>query len=78
MIQLGTEPFLSPGEAAELLQIHPNSVKTHIKAGRLEGVKIGGLIKTTRSAVERFVKRYQPAAAGGAAAAAEGTSHAAG
>ncbi|QDU21822.1 DUF1580 domain-containing protein [Urbifossiella limnaea] len=77
--RLLTEGPIGPAAAARLYgsyrsgrPTHPSTVVRHIQEGvrladgttlRLEGVRIGGRLVTSRAAVVRFVAAQQPAAA---------------
>lgn len=43
-------------EAAEILKVNPRSVHRYKKDGRLETKKIGGRLRISQEALERFIK----------------------
>jgi excisionase family DNA binding protein len=48
------EPFLTIKDVAELLSVHPMTIYRLLKHGRLPGVRLGGIWRFSRSAIERW------------------------
>ena len=46
---------LTLDEAAKFLQMHPVTVRRHLRAGKLPGRKIGGEWRISRTALEQFL-----------------------
>jgi excisionase family DNA binding protein len=46
--------YLTVEEAAELIRVHPETVRRWLKAGRLKGSKFGTAWRTTREWIEEF------------------------
>jgi excisionase family DNA binding protein len=46
--------FLTVEQAAELLQVHPNTVYLWLQDGKLAGAKIGGTWRIRRSDIDAF------------------------
>jgi len=53
MIDVGNETLLTIPAAGRRLSKHPDTVRSWIKAGRLEGVRIAGVLHTSLEAIER-------------------------
>ena len=54
MITVGKENFYLLSEAAALLQMHPNTLTSHIRAGKMKGKKLG----KKWVIAEEFIKEY--------------------
>lgn len=52
--------YLSTGEAAKVLGIHPLAASRLVRQGKIPGVKIGKFYLIPRAAVEEFAKTYIP------------------
>lgn len=52
-------PYLSAEEAAELLGVSAETVKRHLRAGRLPGRKVGRLWRVSRAALDAFLVNHQ-------------------
>lgn len=50
-------------EAAKILQMHPVTVRRHMRAGKLPGRKIGGEWRISRDVLEQFLRGEQKPAA---------------
>jgi excisionase family DNA binding protein len=62
-IELGREQLIGMARAARMLGVHPDTVRAYLRRGQLEGVEVGGRLKTSVEAVRRFVR---PTGAAGA------------
>jgi excisionase family DNA binding protein len=56
------ETVLTLPQAAAVLAVDAATVGRYVRAGRLEGVRVGGRWKTSREAVARFLAGTQPRA----------------
>ncbi|KKU80490.1 MAG: hypothetical protein UY05_C0006G0024 [Candidatus Peregrinibacteria bacterium GW2011_GWA2_47_7] len=50
-----TDRILTPGQAAQILQIHPFTVLKYIKGGKLKASKLGRVYRIRESAIENFL-----------------------
>jgi excisionase family DNA binding protein len=59
------ERMLTPDDAAELLQVSPNTVRGWLRRGVIKGIKVGDgrLWRISESTINDFVKAAQGAAA---------------
>jgi len=59
------ERMLTPDDAAELLQVAPNTVRGWLRKGVIKGTKVGDgrLWRISESTINEFVKAAQGAAA---------------
>jgi len=48
------EPFLTIKDVADLLNVHPMTIYRLLKRGRLPGVRLGGIWRFSRKAIERW------------------------
>jgi len=47
----------SPEEAAEIMNLNPNTIRAWLRTGQLKGVKLGGRIwRISEEAIEDFIK----------------------
>lgn len=53
-------PVLTPEEAADLLRAHPETVRTWLRNGHIDGCKVGRMWKIPRSAVLDDDGRVRP------------------
>jgi excisionase family DNA binding protein len=49
------EPLLDSGQAAELMRVHPETVKRLARTGRIVAAKIGGIWRFRTSALETYM-----------------------
>lgn len=49
------DELLTVNEVAQILKIHPFTIRLWLKQGKLSGVKIGGRWRVRRSALEGFI-----------------------
>lgn len=52
-----TDSYLTPEEAAELLKLHPETVRQMLREGRLPGAKFGDVWRVRRADLDAF---FQP------------------
>ena len=55
------ETYLNIRQAAELLKVHPNTIRNWLKAGELPGKKIGRLWRISAAAVDALIAGTPPA-----------------
>lgn len=53
-VTAGVERFLTIKDVADLLSVHPMTVYRLLKQGRLPGVRLGGVWRFSRQAIERW------------------------
>ena len=54
------ETYLNIKEAAELLRVHPNTIRNWLKSGDLPGRQIGRLWRISAAAVEAMIPNTPP------------------
>ena len=55
-IESTKERLLTVREVAERLRVHPITVRRHIKAGRLQAVRVGRSVRVRESDLEAFLR----------------------
>lgn len=58
MSEVSEQPYLSTGEAARILGVHPAAVWQMVKWGRLPGMRVGRNWIIPRDALLEFAKGY--------------------
>lgn len=52
---MSKDGFLTVDEAAALLQMHPVTLRNHLRKGTIPGRKIGGEWRLSRAALEKYL-----------------------
>ena len=50
------EPLLDSQQAAELMQVHPETVKRRARRGEIPGVKVGKIWRFRASGLEAYIR----------------------
>lgn len=59
---MSDEEFFTPEEVADRFKVTRRTIYRWIKEGRLQSVKVGDLVRITKSALEEFLKAGQEGA----------------
>jgi excisionase family DNA binding protein len=51
------EPLLDSQQAAELMQVHPETVKRRARSGEIPGIKLGKIWRFRASGLESFIRK---------------------